>query len=185
MLFRSITYNNGITYVGGTIVPLYANVSLGSANAPFNNIYTSNSTVVFSNTNVTVSGTLTSNNITANSIILTNSGLYQYNTSNNSTVTQATSKSTGVTCNGRTGQITTSNSSLGKGVVAEFTVTNNQIISAKDVVIVNIASGATAATYSISVTAVTPGSFNIAILNNGTGATTDTLVLNFAIIRVN
>ena len=118
-------------------------------------------------------------------MVLTGSGLYQYSTSNNSTVTQATSKSTGVVCNGRTGQITTNSATLAKGASVAFTVTNNQVISTKDVVIVNIASGATAATYGVSVTAVNAaGSFIITISNNSSSAQADTLVINFAIIRV-
>ena len=143
---------------------------------------------VGSNT-TTIPLTLTSNTATMNgSVVLTDGGVYQYSTSNNATVTQLTSKSTAVTCNGRTGQITTSNATLNKGATVTFTVNNNSIISAKDVVIVNIASGATVG-YAVTVTNVTPGSFNVCI-NNSDGTPSgsnaaDTLVLNFAIIRVN
>ena len=143
---------------------------------------------VGSNT-TTIPLTLTSNTATMNgSVVLTDSGVYQYSTSNNATVTQLTSKSTAVTCNGRTGQITTSSATLNKGTTVTFTVNNNSIISAKDVVIVNIASGATVG-YAVTVTNVTPGSFNVCINNcdgtpSGSNAA-DTLVLNFAIIRVN
>ena len=143
---------------------------------------------VGSNT-TTIPLTLTSNTATMNgSVVLTDGGVYQYSTSNNATVTQLTSKSTAVTCNGRTGQITTSNATLNKGTTVTFTVNNNSIISAKDVVIVNIASGATVG-YVVTVTNVTPGSFNVCI-NNADGTPSgsnaaDTLVLNFAIIRVN
>lgn len=143
---------------------------------------------VGSNT-TTIPLTLTSNTATMNgSVVLTDGGVYQYSTSNNATVTQLTSKSTAVTCNGRTGQITTSSATLNKGATVTFTVNNNSIISAKDVVIVNIASGATVG-YAVTVTNVTPGSFNVCI-NNSDGTPSgsnaaDTLVLNFAIIRVN
>ena len=143
---------------------------------------------VGSNT-TTIPLTLTSNTATMNgSVVLTDGGVYQYSTSNNATVTQLTSKSTAVTCNGRTGQITTSSATLNKGTTVTFTVNNNSIISAKDVVIVNIASGATVG-YAVTVTNVTPGSFNVCI-NNSDGTPSgsnaaDTLVLNFAIIRVN
>ena len=123
--------------------------------------------------------------ITANAgIILNDGGLYQYNTANNSTVTQATSKSTGVTCNGRTGQITTSNAALAGGRSVTFTVTNNQVVSTKDIVMVTIASGATADTYQVVCTGVSVGSFNITISNVSASSQSDTLVINFAIIRV-
>jgi hypothetical protein len=55
------TYNNGITYLNGQLLPNTPGVSLGSANAPFQNIYTSNSTVVLANANVNISGTLDAN----------------------------------------------------------------------------------------------------------------------------
>jgi hypothetical protein len=55
------TYNNGITYLNGQLLPNTAGISIGSANAPFQNIYTSNSTVLFANSNVAVSGTFTAN----------------------------------------------------------------------------------------------------------------------------
>ena len=119
-----------------------------------------------------------------NGVSISGGGLFQYNTSNNSTVTQSTSKSTGVTCNGRTGQITTSNAALAGGRSVTFTVTNNQIVSNKDVVIVNIASGATIDTYQVSTTTVTPGSFNITVSNVSSASESDALVINFAIIRV-
>jgi hypothetical protein len=112
----------------------------------------------------------------------------QYDSSvNNGTVTQLTSKSTAVTLNGRTGQITTNNATLNKGVAVQFTVNNNFIVSAKDVVIVNIASGASVG-YDISINSVTPGSFIVNLHNSdstGSGSNaSDTLVINFAIIRV-
>ena len=136
--------------------------------------------------NLTVSGNITvSNTITSNGVTINDGGVFQYSTSNNSTVTQSTSKSTAVTCNGRTGQITTNNASLAKGATVSFTVNNNQIVSAKDVVIVNIASGGTTSSYQVSVDAVSAGSFSISLCNNGTGALAEALVINFAIIRVN
>ena len=116
------------------------------------------------------------------------SNVIQYNASvNNGTVTQLTNKANAVTCNGRTGQITTSNANINKGSVVTFTVNNSYVVSAKDVVIVNIASGASVG-YALTVTNVTPGSFNITVNNcdgtpSGSNAA-DTLVINYAIIRV-
>ena len=63
------TYNYGATFLGGQLLPAYANVSLGSASAPFNNIYTSNN-VVFANANVSITGTLTTvGNSTLNGLV--------------------------------------------------------------------------------------------------------------------
>jgi hypothetical protein len=129
---------------------------------------------------------VTTGNLTANTVVVAN--VFQYNANvNNATVTQSSSKSTAVTANGRTGQITTSNAALNKGVAVQFTVNNSYIVSAKDVVIVNIASG-TSVGYNISVNSVTPGSFVVNLHNSdstGSGSNaSDTLVINFAIIRV-
>ena len=142
-----------------------------------NNIVGSNTVSINDST-----GIVTANTIVANTVI-------QYNAAvNNNTVTQITSKSTAVTSNGRTGQITTSNAALNKGVAVQFTVNNSYIVSNKDVVILNIASGATVG-YNISVNNITPGSFQVNLHNSdgtpsGSNAS-DTLVINYAIIRVN
>lgn len=138
------------------------------------------------NGSLTITGILSTANVTINKdVVLNDGGVYQYTTANNTTVTQATSKSTAVTCNGRTGQITTNNASLAKGSSVSFTVNNSQIVSAKDVVIVNLASGGTLNSYQVSVDAVAPGSFSICIVNNGSGALAEALVINYAILRVN
>lgn len=112
-------------------------------------------------------------------------GFLRYDITNgNATATQLTSKSTAVTCNGRTGQITMSNSSIAKGEAITFTVNNSLVTEVTDIPVVTIQSGGTTNSYSISVTRVQVGSFNITIVNNGTGPLTDTLILNFAIIKV-
>ncbi len=111
-------------------------------------------------------------------------GYFKYDiATGNATVTQQTSKATPVTCNGRTGQITTSNASLAKGTAVTFRV-NNTFVSQYDTVIVNIKSGATIDSYAICVSAVNTNLFDITLTNNGSGALTDTLVINFAVIKV-
>jgi hypothetical protein len=128
-------------------------------------------------------------NVNAVKSVLVSGNIRYDQTQNNATVTQQTNKSTAVTCNGRTGQITTNGAALNKGVAVQFTVNNTYITSAKDVVIVNIASGATVG-YDISVNSVNAaGSFIINLHNSDStpsGANaSDTLVINFAIIKVN
>ena len=131
---------------------------------------------------VTVATIDVANGVTATKLLVTNTIRYDY-TQNNATVTQQTSKATPVTCNGRTGQITTSNSSLAKGSAVTFRV-NNTFVSQYDTVIVNIKSGATIDSYAICVSAVNTNLFDITLSNNGSGALTDTLVINFAVIKV-
>lgn len=166
---------------------LFTQAAFDKANTSLQNTatVTVNSNLVIPG-NITISGIFSTANVTINKdVVLNDAGVYQYSTSNNATVTQATSKSTAVTCNGRTGQITTSNASLAKGVGVSFTVNNSQIVSAKDVVIVSIASGGTLNSYQVAVDAVAPGSFSICIVNNGSGPLAEALVINYAIIRVN
>ena len=112
-------------------------------------------------------------------------GYFRYDIANgNATATQQTSKSTAVTCNGRTGQITTSNEALAKGSSVTFTVNNNFVTAVTDIPVVVIQSGATLNSYAIGVTRVQVNSFNITITNNRTGPLSDVLVINFAIIKV-
>ena len=116
------------------------------------------------------------------------SGQIGYNTGSSTaapaTVTQATSKSTGVTINASVGQIVTNNAALTAGSEVAFVVTNSAI-SAYDIPVIAIASGAaTAGTYLVSVVAVSAGSFTIAITNASAGSLSEALTFNFATIHV-
>jgi hypothetical protein len=112
-----------------------------------------------------------------------------YATGAGGTVTQLTSRTTGVTLNQACGEITLFAGSLSGHEADEFTLTNSEI-AATDVVVVNIKSGAAAGTrkyYTIGVTSVSAGSCTISIGNNDNGTLpatgTDTLVLSFAVIK--
>ena len=100
-----------------------------------------------------------------------------------STVTQLTDKSTGVTINASAGQITMSNAALTATTNVAFTMTNNKI-SAKDVVIVNVAGGvASNVTYNCWVSGHTAGSCSFVLRNISAGSLSEAVVLNFAIIH--
>ena len=100
------------------------------------------------------------------------------------TVTQATSKTTGVTINSSVGQIVTNNAALGAGAEAAFVVTNSQV-SAYDIPIVALANGAaTAGTYLVGISAVANGSFTVVVSNVSGGSLSEALTLNFALIHV-
>jgi hypothetical protein len=101
-----------------------------------------------------------------------------YATGAGGTVTQATSRTTGVTLNKTTGSITLY-SAAGTTVAATFTVTNSTV-AATDVIILNQKSGTDL--YDLMVTAVAVGSFNITFRTTG-GSTTETPVFNFAVIK--
>jgi len=99
------------------------------------------------------------------------------------TVTQLTDKSTGVTLNKSAGQITMSNAALGATTNVAFVLTNSTI-SAKDVVIVNVAGGTAATTsYNCWVSGHAAGSATIVLRNITAGSLSEAVVLNFAIIH--
>ena len=93
-------------------------------------------------------------------------------------VTQATSRTTGVTLNKTSGAITLF-SAAGTTVATTFTVTNSTV-AATDVIILNQKSGTDL--YDLMVTAVGAGSFNITFRTTG-GTTTEQPVFNFAVIK--
>jgi hypothetical protein len=105
-----------------------------------------------------------------------------YSTGTGGTVTQATDKSTGVTLNKRCGQITMNNAALAAAAEVSFTLTNSTI-AATDVVLVSIASGATAGAYSIQCDATAAGSCRISVGNRNAGSLGEAIVLNFVVIK--
>lgn len=97
-------------------------------------------------------------------------------------VTQTTTKSTGVTLNAASGQITMDNSSLAAGAEVSFTVTNSEI-SATDVVIVNHSSAGTAGGYLVQANSIADGSFGITVSNVSTGSKNEAIVLSFVALK--
>jgi hypothetical protein len=128
--------------------------------------------------------TLTGSSATISGVIRSSSpsGGVGYVTGAGGAVTQLTDKSTGVTLNTCTGQITMNAASLGVGTSVGFTVTNSQVV-VTDCPQVCIKSGGTLNAYDICVDAVAAGSFHITIRNRTGGALAEALVLQFVIIR--
>lgn len=112
-----------------------------------------------------------------NAVVIGNGGL-GYGTGAGGTVTQSTSRTTGVTINKACGAITLV-SAAGSTTFQSFTVTNS-LVAATDVIRVCQKSGTDK--YAIWVTAVAAGSFVITFATLS-GTTTEQPVFNFAIIR--
>ena len=125
------------------------------------------------------SNTTTANTIIANTIVFGSATA-------NSMVTQQTNKSTAVTANGISGQITMNNAGLASGAYVTFTVNNSYVQHVNDVPFVAIQNPVTTPNpYLVSVGGVRVGSFDITIINNaGGGPKTDAIVLNWALMRV-
>lgn len=98
------------------------------------------------------------------------------------TVTQATSKTTGVTLNKICGQITMNGAALAAAAEVAFTLTNSTI-ALTDVIIVNVQSVGTAGAYLVTVGAVAAGSCSITVGNASAGSLSQALVLNFVVIK--
>jgi hypothetical protein len=108
---------------------------------------------------------------------------FGYTAAAQGTVTQATSKSTGVTLNKSAGQITMNNAALAGATAVSFTLTNS-LISTNDVLILNVGAGATAVAYTVYTSSIAAGSAVIT-LRNMTAATSlsEAVVINFALIH--
>ena len=107
---------------------------------------------------------------------------FGYTAAAQGTVTQATSKSTAVTLNKSAGQITMNNAALGATTNVTFTL-NNSFISANDIIILNIASGATAGSYNCWVSGLSAGAVSITVRNISGGSLSEAVVINFALIH--
>ena len=97
-------------------------------------------------------------------------------------VTQGTSKSTGVTVNASMGQITMNDATLNTLTNVTFTLTNS-LISAKDVIILNVGSGATSGAYNCWISSMSAGTCTITLRNISGGNLSEAVVINFAIIH--
>lgn len=103
-----------------------------------------------------------------------------YTTGAGGTVSQGTSKATGVTLNKVTGQITLFNDALAGGAKVSFVVTNSAV-TATDGGTVWVVSGGTANAYRAAITAVASGSFTITVENITGGSLSESPVIGFAI----
>jgi len=143
---------------------------------------TGTGTLVFSNTPTLVTpeiGAATGTSLTATGLIAsTGTAGIGYATGAGGTVTQATSRTTGVTLDKTTGAITLF-SAAGTTAATTFTVTNSTVV-ATDVIILSQKSGTDL--YDLMVTAVAAGSFNITFRTTG-GTTTETPVFNFEVFK--
>lgn len=99
------------------------------------------------------------------------------------TVIQATSKSTGVTLNKSAGQITMNDAALANATNVSFTLTNSTI-TAKDIVVLSVAAGATAGAYNCWISGKSTGSCTITLRNLSGGSLSEAVVINFAVIHV-
>ena len=104
-----------------------------------------------------------------------------YITGEGGTVTQATSKSTGVTLDKKCGRITLNGAALAAATTVSFTLTNNKIAST-DLLVLNHVSAGTAGAYLLNAQAGA-GSASINVRNITAGSLSEAIVIGFAVIQ--
>lgn len=125
---------------------------------------------------------VTGNVVSTGNILAIDGGTIGYNNGAGGTVTQGGNKSTGVTLNKPSGEITMASTNLAADTTVQFTLTNSTI-SAKDLLLMNIVSGAaTGAAYNLDANC-SAGSAVISVRNITGGALGEAIVLRYAVIR--
>jgi hypothetical protein len=127
-------------------------------------------------------GAATGTSLTVTGAILSSGGGHGYSTGAGGTVTQGTSRTTGVTLSKLCGQITLFTTTLAAVTSQAFVVTNT-FVAATDLVVVQHASGGTLGLYTIAVTPAS-GSFTVTIRNNSASTSaSEAPVLQFVVIK--
>ena len=122
----------------------------------------------------------TSLSTTGNQVI-SSTGKHGYATGAGGTVTQATSKATGVTLSKSTGQITLNAAALASDTTVSFTLTNT-VIESGDILIMNHISAGTAGSYLLNAQSAA-GSASINVRNITAGSLSEAIVIAFAVIK--
>lgn len=105
-----------------------------------------------------------------------------YSTGAGGTVTQITSKATGVTLNTYAGQITLNNAALLAGAKVSFVVTDSAF-AATDIAVPCVVSGGTANAYRVSHTASSAGTFTLTVENITAGSLSEAPVIGYVIVK--
>lgn len=105
-----------------------------------------------------------------------------YGTGAGGTVTQLTNKSTGVTLDKVTGEITMNNAALAADAIVSFTLTATNAIVASDHIFVSHVSGGTVGAY-ITTAVAAAGSATITVTNVSTGSLSEAIVLKYSVLR--
>ena len=158
--------------------PAFVTPALGTPTS--GNLSNCTSTSMVLTTPVLGAATGTSLTLTGNNVI-SSTGKHGYTTGSGGTVTQATSKATGVTLSKSTGQITLNAAALASDTTVSFTLTNT-VIEAGDILILNHISAGTAGSYLLNAQSAA-GSASINVRNITAGSLSEAIVISFAVIK--
>jgi len=145
---------------------------------------TTNGTIIYNQERITsldnaTIGATTPAAITGTNVLATTT--LGYTTGSGGTVTQSSSKSTGVTLNKATGQITLNGAALTANTNVAFTLTNSTI-AANDILVFNHVSGGTIGAYNFNAVA-SSGSAVVTVRNITSGSLSEAPVVSFAVIK--
>jgi hypothetical protein len=179
--------NTGVTRLSaGTGISLSGSngnitVSTAASSGTVTSVAVTSSSLTVSGSPIVTAGTISvelSSNVAVGNVTANSTGGMGYATGAGGTVTQGTSRTTGVTVNKPTGSITLV-SAAGTSAYTTFIVTNSTV-AATDVIIINQKSGTDR--YTAWISNVAAGSFSVTF-SDVTGTTTEQPVFNFAVIK--
>ncbi len=104
-----------------------------------------------------------------------------YATGAGGAVTQATSKSTGVTLNAVCGYVTLNNEALAAGAVVTFVMTNSAVVNS-DIIVTNMIGGGTPGAYMLDAVAGT-GQITFVVRNVTAGSLSQDFSIGFAVVK--
>lgn len=198
VMFQTST-TNGNTFVGlmpngsGTVAVYDAYNSTDTANTGIGRLSISTTEVTLNSTKVGTgtylpltfytNGSESARIDTSQRLLVTAASGLGYGTGAGGTVTQATSKSTGVTLNKPTGQITMNNAALAAGASVTFSFTNSLMTATDNMIATHSTAGGTSGAYAIQAITAGAGAANIRVTNISGGSLSEALVINFAIIK--
>ena len=152
-----------------------------------NNVRTiadNNNTMTMANKTLTAPdiGAATGTSLAVTGAITSSGGGIGYATGAGGTVTQVTSKSTGVTLSKFSGDITMASAALAADTAVSFTLTNTQI-AAGDNLLLNHVSGGTIGAYALNASGTAAGSRVITVRNLTAGSLTEAPVIRFTVLK--
>jgi len=124
---------------------------------------------------------ITPKSVAATGAVTTTTGGIGYSAGAGGTVVQGTSKSTGVTLNKLSGQITMNAAQLAPSTIVSFALTNSQI-AAGDILVLNHVSGGTAGAYALNAQCGA-GTALVTVRNASAVALSEAIVIGFALIK--
>lgn len=162
-----------------------------SGNLPITGNVTVGGNLAVTGTSAFTGAATFASSLTTNGTLVVHAGLnvnanvpIGYVTGSGGTVTQTTSRSTGVTLSTYNGTIITDSTSLAAGASATFTVTNTLMFQPYGILL-TCQGGQTANTSVPFVSSVATGSFNITLRNlSATTADTGAMTISFIVLRV-